>query len=363
MPLTRLTLSHLRNLDSVDISPVADLNIFYGDNGSGKTSLLEAIHIICRGTSFRSKSIRPIVQHNQKSITLFTELSRNDSIIPLGMERLANGGGRIRIAGKNTTRLADLLELIPIQFIGPDLQKVLEQGPKPRRNLLDWGVFHVEQNFHPTWNRYNKLLKQRNAALRKSTDKASICCWDHELIKYALQLTELRERYLTAINDSLLSNISSLLDSDVTYSFNRGWSKDHSIDEVLISTYESDRKRGYTQYGPQRADLNFFVDGKPVADKFSRGQLKLLVVAFKLAQVEMLNSKRPDQRCIFLMDDLPAELDKNNRSLVLSKLLDCNAQLFVTTTDSDLIDYSSVDSNKDKKMFHVERGLITEVVQ
>ena len=363
MSLNRLLISNLRNLTAVDIKPASDLNIIYGDNGSGKSSLLEAIHIICRGQSFRSNSIRPVIQSDHKITTLFTELESNEQIIPIGVERLLNGGGRIRIAGKNINTLAELLALLPVQFIGPDLQKVLEQGPKSRRNLLDWGVFHVEHNFYPTWMRYNKLLKQRNAALRQHANKDVVTCWDHQLISYATSLTQLRERYIENISPSLSKIIAGLLKIDgLDFIFNQGWPGDESLQQVIDKSYQSDCKRGFTQFGPHRADLIFRVFEKPAVDKLSRGQLKLLVIAFKLAQVELLNQVRSDQQCVFLMDDLPAELDSTNRAIVLNKLLESNVQLFVTATDSALIDITSIDSKKKRKMFHVEHGLVTEVI-
>ncbi len=362
MSIEKLQITQLRNLSWVDISPSANLNIFFGLNGSGKSSLLEAIYLLAHGRSFRSNNIRNVISRDKKNFIVFSELISNAIKIPIGIER-GVGLSRTRIAGKNATSLAELASLLPLQFIGPDLQKAVEGGPKERRTLLDWGVFHVEHSFYRCWLSYKKLLKQRNSALRQRKQHQTITCWDGELVKVGNRLNSYREEYIRLLLpylDKLLNEMFSL--ADISCSFNQGWSDERSFDEILKKTLSSDIKKGFTGYGPHRADLIFKYLGCAAVDQLSRGQLKLLVIAFKLAQVQLLQSMR-SKCCIILMDDLPAELDVENRSRVLNTLLDSNAQLFVTTTERRLIDCSEITNNKDIKVFHVEHGLVIEVVQ
>ncbi len=361
MSLHRLQISHLRNLDTVDILPARDLNIIYGDNGSGKSSLLEGIHLLAQGRSFRSNTIRNVIQHNHESAIAFSDIEFNGHRIPVGIQR-SNGSTRIRIAGTNVTSLSELLQLIPLQFIGPDLQKVIESGPKSRRRLLDWGVFHVEQSFYPMWLRFQKLLKQRNAALRQREQHSTICYWDNEMTKVAELLAKLREEYLEKIMPYFKGFLTELVkEENIEISIRRGWTQGESFSDVLTKTLSRDLKQGFTGNGPHRADLRFTYNGSPAVDQLSRGQLKLLVIAFKVAQIQLLQDERK-QTCVILMDDLPAELDVVNRRLVLDVLLKSHAQLFVTATDRQLIESSGVGENKEKKVFHVERGLVREVI-
>ncbi len=362
MSIEKLQITQLRNLGWVDISPSADLNIIFGLNGSGKSSLLEAIYLLAHGRSFRSNNIRNIVSRDKKHLVVFSELILNYIKVPIGIER-GVGLSRTRIAGKNAASLAELASLLPLQFIGPDLQKSIEAGPKERRTLLDWGVFHVEHSFYHCWLSYKKLLKQRNSALRQRKQHQTITCWDSELVKAGNRLNNYREEYVQALLpyvDKLLGEMFSL--TNISCSFHQGWSEERSFAEVLQRTLSSDIKKGFTGYGPHRADLIFKYLGCAAADQLSRGQLKLLVIAFKLAQVQLLQSTR-SKCCIILMDDLPAELDVENRSRVLNTLLESNAQLFVTTTERRLIDCSELANDKDKKVFHVEHGQVVEVVQ
>ncbi len=362
MPINKLQITQLRNINWVDISPSADLNVLFGINGSGKSSLLEAIYLLAHGHSFRSTAIRNVISRDKKFLTVFSELTLNLQKIPVGIERGINYA-KTRVSGKNIKSLAELVSLIPLQFIGPDLQKAIEGGPKDRRKLLDWGVFHVEHTFYHCWLTYRKLLKQRNAALKCREQHQTITSWDSELVKMGDRLNGYRADYLNL----LLPYLNKLLEemfflSGISCSFSQGWLKEFSFYEILQKTLSRDIKSGFTGCGPHRADVLFNYYGRPAHEQLSRGQLKLLVIAFKIAQIQLLQTVHA-KRCVILMDDLPAELDIENRARVLNTLLDSDAQLFVTTTDSALIDCSELRKDKSKKMFHVEHGSVVEVVQ
>lgn len=361
MPLLRLQVSHLRNLNWIDLDLSTDLNLIYGANGSGKSSLLEAIYLLAHGRSFRCNSIRNVIARDADQLTVFSDIESFGNKIPIGIERKA-GAGRIRIAGKNASSLGELLTLVPLQFIGPDIQKNLESGPKLRRTLIDWGVFHVEHRFYPTWLRYNKLLKQRNAALKKRDQQETIIYWDLDLAKTGELINEQRQSYLEKLKpylDPLLTDIASL--DNIELKLTSGWKDGLDLRDALNENLSRDLRYGFTSNGPHRCDLVFSYFGKPAHEILSRGQLKLLVIAFKIAQVQLLQ-KQQSQRCIILLDDLPSELDSTNRIKVMNELLDSGAQLFITTTDSNLIPFDELRDNKDKKMFHVEHGTVTEVI-
>lgn len=361
MSLLRLQVTQLRNLNWVDILPSRDLNIIFGNNGSGKSSLLEAIHLLALGRSFRSNSIKNVISHNCPSLTVYAEVNSSGHRLSVGIEREV-GSGRIRIDGKNAHSLSELLSILPLQFIGPDIQRSIESGPKFRRTLLDWGVFHVEHGFYPCWLRYKKLLKQRNAALKKREHHETIVYWDGEIVKAAESLNAFRDSYLNTLSPLFEQQMSELAtDNSIIFKLNRGWPKDESLADTLAKSLNRDIKSGFTAYGPHRADLIFSNEDGRVQDELSRGQLKLLVIAFKIAQVQLLQKLR-NQRCVILLDDLPSELDSANRAKVMNSLLASDAQIFVTTTDKGHICYKTLAEDKEKKMFHVEQGLISEVI-
>ena len=164
MSLSRVSVTAVRNLHPVTISPSPRINILYGANGSGKTSMLEAVHLLGLARSFRSTRLLPVIQHEQAACTVFGVVDEAEGgLRNLGVSRERNGEFTIRIDGQNARSAAQLAEIMPLQLINPDSFRLLEGAPKIRRQFLDWGVFHVEPRFMGTWQRLQKALKQRNS--------------------------------------------------------------------------------------------------------------------------------------------------------------------------------------------------------
>ena len=175
MPLKRLTVTAVRNLHPVTLHPSPRINIISGDNGSGKTSLLEAIHILGLARSFRSTRLQPVIQHGQDACTVFAEMIlSNGTACAIGITRSKEADYQIRIDGQTVRSAAQLAETLPLQLINPDSFRLLEGAPKQRRQYLDWGVFHVEHQFLAVWQRKKKSLKQRNSLLRRGRIQRSM---------------------------------------------------------------------------------------------------------------------------------------------------------------------------------------------
>jgi len=196
MHLTQLDIHQVRNLRDVQIKPCIRCNYIFGDNASGKTSVLEAIYLLSVARSFRTTHIKHVISHNKPALQVFARIqNKNLETTAVGLERSIQKT-RIRINGTNVKQVSELSSLLPVQIINPDVHKLLEQGPKYRRQFIDWGVFHVEHDFLMAWQQYYRVLKQRNAALRKKQTKDTITLWDNQLIQYAKAITLARESYL-----------------------------------------------------------------------------------------------------------------------------------------------------------------------
>src|SRR6476619_3442142 len=180
MSLAELRIENLRCVESAALEFSPELNLIAGENGAGKTSILEAIFLLGRGRSFRTRSSEKLIRHHQPALTVF---GRTDDAPPrqAGIEISADGGTRARINGENARSLLELSGVLPVQAIDPEIHKLIDQGPERRRRWLDWLVFHVEPTFVGNWARYNRALKQRNAALR--TSAPVIDAWDAELVR------------------------------------------------------------------------------------------------------------------------------------------------------------------------------------
>lgn len=359
MQLRQVDIHRVRNLTNVTLHPADGLNLIFGSNASGKTSLLEAIYLLSNGRSFRTANIRSVIQHKTDSLQVFGKIKQEttNSLIHLGIER-GPSSTQIRINRNPVKQASRLAAYLPVQVINPEAHQLLEQGPTQRRKFLDWGLFHVEPSFHFTWQHYRRLLKQRNAALRHKKFLKNIRLWDKPLIDSAEKLTSLRQEYVSELIPLIQNYTNHLLRMSVTVEYRKGWNQELSLTEALQKSFLQDCEQGFTRNGPHRADLRLLEDGVPVQDKFSRGQQKLLVCALRLAQIRHLKN-RVEQSSIVLVDDLAAELDIHHRKRLLELLAETGAQIFVTTTEAELIDTKAWLS---KKMFHVEHGQVAEVV-
>ena len=251
-----------------------------------------------------------------------------------------------------------LAALVPIQVITPESNRLLEDGPKFRRQFLDWGVFHVKHDFLQIWKDYHKVLRQRNSALRQHHSKQQITSWDRPLVEIAQKFHESRIGYLDNLTPIVKAFTKQLTDEDISIDYQFGWDKTLNFQDALLYSFEQDCQFKHTRVGPHRADLVIKSNGIAVQVGLSRGQQKLLVCALRLAQIHYLQILS-EQSCIILVDDLPAELDVLHRQRLMTLLNDTNAQIFVTTTDSKLLDLKF---NSTQKVFHVEHGKIKEVV-
>ena len=359
MYLTQLDIRQVRNLNDVNIKPGKKCNYIFGSNASGKTSLLEAIYLLSVARSFRTTHIKHVISHDNPSLQIFARIqTENNETTALGLERSVKKT-RIRINGADVKQVSELSSLLPVQIINPDVHKLLEQGPKYRRQFIDWGVFHVEHSFLQAWQSYYRVLKQRNAALRKKLDKKAITLWDDQLIQHAKTITLSRENYLLGFVSIFNNYVKKLMGLCVEIHYQRGWNNELSFTQSLDNSFEKDSYKSFTSLGPHRADLQISYNGILVQNCFSRGQQKLLVCAMRLAQISYLK-QQTDQQSVVLVDDLAAELDVEHRQNLIELLIDTQAQLFVTATEQTSF---VLPPEIEFKMFHVEHGIVKEVVQ
>lgn len=362
MSLTRLMVQNLRNLQAVDIYPSEQINLFYGLNGSGKTSILEAISILGLGRSFRTHKHKPLIRYEQPAYHLFGRVNDGVTTIPLGVSRQVNGEVSFKAQGSIVSSAAALAAYLPLQIFNADSFHLLDGAPKERRQFIDWLVFHVEPNFFETWKGHQLCLKHRNSLLRHDRiDSFELASWDKELISFTERLTEFRKLSLEPFNQTFAELSRGFLGlENVRLAFYQGWDKELSYAEALAGAYEGDRNQGFTRMGGHRADLKITLNGLPAADVLSRGQQKLLVTALKVAQ-GLVFSRLSGRKCIYLIDDLPAELDQEHRTLLVKWLRKMDTQVFITGVDrNSLLESWKEAKDIDIKLFHVEQGRVTQ---
>jgi len=364
MQLNLLSIFHLRNLEAVELALNPHFNIFWGENGGGKTSLLEAIYLLGTGRSFRVTQTPQIISFGKDACQVSGLVAARDlksglSPIRMGVERLQSGGINIRLGEKDGSSIAQLAQTLPLQLINSESYAILEASPERRREFMDWILFHVEPSFYPAWQRFKRALQQRNAALKgaKSVPAANIRAWDRELIETGERIATQRRAILTELKPLFLEALQGLLElqGEVLVEYESGYESELSLEEALDRAFSRDMAWGYTTVGPQRADLKFLVSGVLAKNLLSRGQLKLFICALLMARANLLYL-RQQRRCVFLIDDLCSELDARASGLLLEALFVLGGQVLVTCIDNTVV--NRVLADKEHAMFGVKAGVV-----
>lgn len=333
MALRRLQVTDLRCLQTVDVELDSHFTLISGPNASGKTSLLEAMYVLGRGRSFRTRRLEHLIRRGAERFVVFGEVETLERHVPIGVEGSA-AGVRARVSGREAASLAELAGFFPVQIIDPEVHKLIEEGPGRRRRYLDWGVFHVEPSFVGSWQRYHQILRQRNAALRLGQSRAAVAAWDGELVRYGDLLTAARSRYAEVLLGPARELARRLLNRELDLSYRPGWSRGASFGEALTQSAPLDLERGSTQVGPQRAELAIHLDGIIAKDRVSRGQQKLLAAALLIAQLKLFPPQATVQPSL-LLDDPAAELDDRRLAQLIQEVSQQTSQLIVTTLHAE----------------------------
>jgi len=352
MSLQKLDIYSLRNIQKASIKPAPGINLITGENGSGKSSLLEAIFILGRARSFRATHIKQVIQFEKQELIVSGQSKhKSGNTFHLGIQ--LNGKTReIRINQENSSK-AELAYSLPVLLIHPKSYRLLDAGPQVRREFIDWGVFNDEDDFLVNWRKYKKALQQRNSLL-KTRQANQINVWNTELVQYGTIVSRYRKQYLEKLKYFFYEISHYFLDlGSIELKYLCGWDESETFNQVLINDLDKDLRYGYTHSGPHRCDFQLFVNGRSVKDFVSRGQLKLLMLALKLAQVKLINREKETFVCV-LVDDLTAELDIKNKAKLLKYLSELDCQVFLSTTE--LSNFGDLNHLESYKVFHVEHG-------
>ena len=289
--LKRLSITELRNLQSANLSFSPSLNIIYGNNGSGKTSILEAISLLGLGRSFRSHKSRSLIHYDKSQLTVFAELNTENGEIPAGIQKSRNGKSLIRLSGNPVYSAAILAKQLPLQVINANSFQLIEGSPSQRRQFLDWLVFHVKPEFSELWKSLQKALKQRNSLLRHDKIAYSdLRPWDVEFSKLTVAINKLRKDVFLDFKEQFSLHYKALGYEDLTVNLEYvcGWNDSLSFEDALLESFERDRRDGYSHIGPHRADIKITANTKIAADVLSRGQEKALICAMHIAQAKII---------------------------------------------------------------------------
>jgi DNA replication and repair protein RecF len=352
MILTELTAQNVRCIEQAELSLHPGRNLIWGANGSGKTSLLEAMFLLGRGRSFRTRNSERLIRHGQERLIAFgrTEAGPHDETgltHAIGVEVHRRDGTRARVDATAVSSLAELSRVFPVQVIDPGVHKLIEEGGRRRRRWLDWAVFHVEPQFGDWWTRYGRAVRQRNSALREKWGATRP--WDIEVAALGEKISEARRAVLEQLTPYWREVAAGLDCPAAELQYFRGWGAHHTFAEALDASRIRDEARGLTQVGPHRADVLIRTGGKLAREVLSRGQQKLMAIALILAQLQLLKAVSGVNPTL-LLDDPAAELDSDHLSHFVGQIALVGCQLVITSLQPDTPPFGAPD-----RVFHVER--------
>jgi len=361
MEIGYLKLLNFRNYSSIELNFSNSFNIIYGNNGMGKTNLVEAIYVLALTKSFRTIQDKNLIMKD-KNVTKIegivkSKAKNNYKVI------INEDGKKVKIDNNKIDRISEYISKINVVLFNPDDLKLVKDTPSIRRKMLNIELSQLNKSYLRYLNSYNKILKQRNAYLKQvfingnsSTEYLDILT--NKLIDYGIEIESERRRYIDLINSHI---------SDLYYQIaNKGLLevkyisdyKNKSREDILKDyrkLYPKEMAFGKTLIGVHHDDLDFILDGNKLKEWGSEGQLKNSVISFKLAEIRIIKELKQEYP-ILILDDLFSELDQEKINNIMN-LIDHDMQTFITTTDISKINKDILSKGK---IFKVTEGSIEE---
>jgi len=350
MAIRQLSLTDFRNLRSTTLEFDSRVNLISGDNGSGKTSLLESIYVLCQADSFRTHQLRQCINHAKSSFLLFGRFEDFKAGLSKSEKKL-----EIHVNGESIKRRSELVKRVPVLVLNSDSFALVSGTPQQRRTFIDWCLFHVEQSYANLWGEYRHALRQRNRLLKSRKDLNLLAYWDEHLVGPSRLLHEMRQRQCSELSELLHTEFHDLLaDIPLEIRYRRGWPEEVDLGDVLVAQKQRDIQSGFTNSGIHRDDLLFTCAGVKAAEVLSRGQSKRLCLALLMASLKKVG-RETGKQIVLLIDDLHSELDGKAQAKIYQQLADMDLQLFISNIENRLPEGLQA---KEFKMFHVEHGTI-----
>ncbi|XOV80046.1 MAG: DNA replication/repair protein RecF [Aestuariibacter sp.] len=388
MTISSIALVNFRNIRSAQLHLSPRINIFRGENGAGKTSVLEALYFSLTGKSFRTRSQSDYINRHPKDkfetkVKLSFEhpaLIDGVDVSDLTVEVAKSQKSRNNIInnGLNTvSRFSSLTQGFPCFYFSPESLSFLSGDPLSRRSYIDWLLFHVEPSYRDTYLLYKRTHKNRNAILSElkrnktlSSDSKhdylkQLDFWTEKFVSLNNTISQLRQDHLQVVFDGVLEITRekfNLCDLELDVSHYKGWS-DVDLTSMLKEQADSEMALGYSLSGIHKADI--LVSGTDgIKGKFvlSRGQTKLVTLAFVIAAVEYIR-KSCGKAVVLMLDDVFSELDRLNSEKVSGIIAELQEHQILLTSAEQSLSFTDVHLNSlqhQSKMFHVKHGEFIE---
>ena len=350
MFINKLRLYNFRSTIEQEYIFKNNVNIFYGDNGVGKTSILEAIHFLSSGKSFRKGSFKNIINFNKEEITVYLECFLNDSNNVFSVNKHKSGKWNGKINQTKVYKQVEITNLLPVISIDPEVYRLVDFGPLYRRNYLDWLVFHVKHEYITLWKKVYKCIKQLNHLYKSKADVEEIMFWENSFVNYSEKLNAKRLEAFNGVRSNILKSSLYMQEEipDLNLVYKKGWSNEFTLKEQLEKDRIKNILYGQLQHGPHKMDIKIQTGKYQASQTLSRGQKKILSIAFYMAYIEYLNKHNINP--VLCLDDFDAEIDENKLIKAASFFNTTKTQIFITSVQKEKIQKAFPEAD----LFHVK---------
>ncbi|MFT6981531.1 MAG: DNA replication and repair protein RecF [Crocinitomicaceae bacterium] len=367
MHLENLHLINFKNYEEAEIQLSDGINCFVGNNGAGKTNILDAVHYLSICKSYMNVIDKQNIRFDQPFFSIQGQWHKDGAKIAIHCAVKVGSKKVFKRNKKEYEKLADHIGQFPAVMISPYDRDLISEGSELRRRWMDGIISQFDRRYLDSIQKYAKVVAQRNALLKNMAehrmfDRESIEIWDHQMIELGLDIFEKRKSFLNEFIPVFQKHYDAIghVDEEVHLVYKSQLSDAPFVD--LLKQYE--KKDAYTRYsnvGVHRDDLVFQIKGHPVKKFGSQGQQKSFIIALRLAQYEWLKSHLNTQP-VLLLDDIFDKLD-HTRVERLMKLVSDQffGQVLVTDTDIERVEKIFSESNLECKVFQVEEGSVSEL--
>lgn len=364
MHIKSVKLINFRNYKGIKVFFNSNLNIFLGENGEGKTNLLESLYIASSGKSFRTNKDKELINLNKNEAYVGVELVKEDTIKTIEIKLDTNKPKRIKINGIEQDKISDIFGVLQAVIFSPEDLKIVKEGPSHRRNFLDIEITQIKPIYKSILNDYNRVLAQRNNLLKvipyDDKKRKLLFVWNKQLIELGTKIMIFRNSFvnrLIPISKEIHKSITQgeeVLDISYISSLNIDEMDKNTImknfEKILLENENNDIEKGSTSFGPHKDDLEIKINDKDVRMFGSQGQKRTTVLSLKLAEIELIKQET-EEYPILLLDDVFSELDINRRRYLVSRFKDI--QTIITSND----DINTPHMDKiDKKTYYIKDG-------
>ena len=358
MRLKRLSLLNFKNLSQTDIALSEGINCFVGDNGAGKTNVLDAIYYLSMSKSAFTMTDGQSVRHGEEFFftegTYSTDGGGQEQVVCSFSRRT---GKVLKRNGKEYDRVADHVGLFPVVIVSPRDTDLITDAAEERRRYLNGFISQLDRVYLNSIMRYNAVLTERNRFLKSSSDEAMLQIYDMQLAEHGTRVYEARQKMVERMQPMVAEYYRTLSDDreqvEIEY---RSELQDMPMQDVLLRARERDIVNQFTTAGVHRDDLVFRIGGYPLRKYGSQGQQKSFLIALKLAQYRLL-AEATGEKPILLLDDLFDKLDMGRVEQLLTIVShDDFGQICITDCNKVRLESTLARAEKEYALFTVEGG-------